>query len=108
LRRSSGSSLARRGCRRAFNHDEGRSELSTKDKPKTTITRTARGVVIERVGRLVDMDRSFDIEFWQAQPPVARFRAAQELVEHYLKITGAKEDEYRLDRTVERVQRWGG
>jgi hypothetical protein len=36
-----------------------------------------------RFGRIEDMDRSFDIEFWQRQGDAAIFRAAWELVEAY-------------------------
>ena len=36
--------------------------------------------VIERFGRIEDMDRSFDVEYWQRQGSEAIFRAAWELV----------------------------
>ncbi len=32
--------------------------------------------VMERKGKLVDLDRSFDIEYWQRQGPDAIFSAA--------------------------------
>jgi hypothetical protein len=53
---------------------------------------------------LADMDRSFDIEFWQRQGDQAIFTAAWELVEFYLRDKGASPDEYRLQRTVENFQ----
>jgi hypothetical protein len=54
-----------------------------------------------RFGRLEDMDRSFDIEFWQRQGDAAIFRAAWELVESYCRDRGMNLDELRLQRSVE-------
>jgi hypothetical protein len=34
------------------------------------------------------MDRSFDLEFWQAQPPKARFDAVWELIVFAAKVKG--------------------
>ncbi len=53
-----------------------------------------------------DMDRSFDIEFWQRQGDAAIFNAAWELVEFYLREKGI--DDSRLQRTVEHFQRTRG
>lgn len=53
-----------------------------------------------------DMDRSFDIEFWQRQGDAAIFNAAWELVEFYLREKGI--DDTRLQRTVEYFQRSKG
>jgi hypothetical protein len=58
-----------------------------------------------RFGRLEDMDRSFDIEFWQRQGDAAIFRAAWELVESYCRDRGMSPDELRLQRSVETFQR---
>lgn len=55
--------------------------------------------------KLSDMDRSFDIEFWQRQGDRAIFEAAWEMVEFYLRERGAAPDEYRLQRTIEYFQR---
>ena len=49
-----------------------------------------------RFGRLEDMDRSFDIEFWQRQGDGAICRAACELVESYFRDRGMNLDELRL------------
>ncbi len=38
---------------------------------------------MERFGPIGEMDRSFDIEYWQRQGDAAIFRAAWELVETY-------------------------
>jgi len=35
--------------------------------------------MVESYGKLDDLDRSFDIEFWQAEPPRARFDATWDL-----------------------------
>lgn len=53
-----------------------------------------------------EMDRSFDIEFWQRQGDAAIFNAAWELVEFYLREKGI--DDTRLQRTVEYLQRTRG
>jgi hypothetical protein len=37
---------------------------------------------IERREKLKDLDRSFDLAFWQSQTPQARFEAAWELIVH--------------------------
>ncbi|HWQ34027.1 MAG TPA: hypothetical protein VNQ79_14350 [Blastocatellia bacterium] len=57
-----------------------------------------------RFGELSEMDRSFDIEYWQRQGDVAIFRAAWELVMDYHKEHGTPPDELRLQRTVEHFQ----
>lgn len=53
-----------------------------------------------RYGRLEDMDRSFDIDFWQAQTDEARLQAAWELVVDAWKLKGRDPDELRLQRSV--------
>jgi hypothetical protein len=50
-----------------------------------------------------EMDRSFDIEFWQRQGDAAIFNAAWELVEFYLRER--KINESRLQRDIVRFQR---
>ena len=61
--------------------------------------------ITERFGKIEDMDRSFDLEFWQAQTPTARFAAAWELVVHSYIIQGKDVSELRLDRTIEHMHR---
>ena len=53
-----------------------------------------------------DMDRSFDMEFWQRQGDAAIFRAAWELVEFYLRQNGIHES--RLQRDIVHFQRSRG
>jgi hypothetical protein len=62
-------------------------------------------LVMMRVGNIADMDRSFDIEFWQSQDDTARFDAAWELVVFAHGLKGQKEDELRLQRSVESIER---
>lgn len=60
-----------------------------------------------RFGRIEEMDRSFDLEFWQSQDATARFKAVEELVSYYLKRQG-RESERRLQRSVGSLQRIPG
>jgi len=60
---------------------------------------------IERKGKLRDLDRSFDLKFWQAQPAKARFDATWELVVHYMKVKGRDVRQLRLQRSVTHFQR---
>ncbi len=62
-------------------------------------------LVMMRVGKVADMDRSFDIEFWQSQDDTARFDAAWELVVFAHGLKGQTEDELRLQRSVESIER---
>ena len=61
--------------------------------------------VMMRFGRIGEMDRSFDIEYWQRQGDAAIFRAAWELVESYCRDRGMNPDELRLQRSIETFQR---
>jgi hypothetical protein len=61
--------------------------------------------VMERFGSIRDMDRAFDIEYWQRQGDAAIYRAAWELVELYQRDQGKGPDELRLQRTIENFQR---
>jgi hypothetical protein len=61
--------------------------------------------VMERLSRVDEQDRSFDIEFWQRQDSNARFSAAWELVVFAHQRKGQDESELRLQRTVESIER---
>jgi hypothetical protein len=61
--------------------------------------------ITERRGKLEDLDRSFDLEFWQAQSPAARAAAAWELAVHAAKVKGQDVHQLRLQRSVETFQR---
>jgi hypothetical protein len=56
---------------------------------------------VERRGKIDDMDRSFDLKFWQAQTPTMRFDAPWELIVHYMKVKGHDVRQIRLQRSVE-------
>jgi len=60
---------------------------------------------MERRGKLQDMDRSFDLKFWQSQPPSARFDAVWEMIIHYMKVKGQDVRQLRLQRSVTYFQR---
>jgi hypothetical protein len=62
-------------------------------------------VVMERKGKIEDLNRSFDLEFWQAQTDTARFAAAWELVITAHKMKGRDVSQLRLQRSVETFQR---
>lgn len=61
-------------------------------------------LVMERKGKIEDLDRSFDIQFWQAQGDAAKFDAAWELVTTAWELKGRNLHELRLQRTVEHFQ----
>jgi len=63
--------------------------------------RPNRDFVMERYGKLTDMDRSFDVDYWQRLGPHAIFEAAWQMVVdvHSQKPGGA--DDLRLRRSVE-------
>jgi hypothetical protein len=60
---------------------------------------------VERRGKLKDLDRSFDLTFWQSQSSEARFVAAWELILHASKIKGIDVRQLRLHRSIENFQR---
>lgn len=60
---------------------------------------------VERRGKIQELDRSFDLAFWQAQTPDARFAAAWELIVHASRVRGIDVRKLRLHRSVETFQR---
>jgi hypothetical protein len=67
-----------------------------------------RADFVERKGKIEELDRSFDVRFWQAQTPQARFDAAWNLIQHYAKVKGLDVRQLRLHRSVETFQRQRG
>jgi hypothetical protein len=61
--------------------------------------------VMERYGRLKEMDRSFDIAYWQKLGPRAIFEAAWQMAVDFHSRNPDGSDEFRLRRTVEHFQR---
>ena len=64
-----------------------------------------KAFVMERKVRLDQMDRSFDVEYWQRLGPEAIFEAAWDLVVQAWKMKGRDPDELRLQRSVEAIRR---
>ncbi len=63
-------------------------------------------LVMERYGRNIkEMDRSFDIAYWQAQSDTDRWAEAWDLVVQAHLAKGRDVSELRLQRSVERFQR---
>ena len=62
-------------------------------------------LVMERMIRIEDADRSFDIEFWQSQDTTARFTATWEMAVFAYQRQGKNKNELRLQRTAEHIER---
>ena len=60
---------------------------------------------VEYKGKVSELDRSFDLKFWQSQTPKARFDAVWELIVHANKVKGKDLRQLRLQRSVENFQR---
>jgi hypothetical protein len=75
------------------------------DAPSAASPQRSSDFVMMRFGHIEDMNRSFDIEYWQRQGDAAIYRAAWELVEAYWRDRGMDPDELRLQRSVESFQR---
>ena len=71
---------------------------------ETTIDPKPR-VVMERLTRLADADRSFDIEFWQRQGDAAIFAAAWEMVVFANKFKGRDASELTFQKTLKKIKR---
>lgn len=59
----------------------------------------------ERRGKISELDRSFDLLYWQAQPAEARFNATWELILHYARVKGLDVRQLRLQRTITAFQK---
>ena len=60
---------------------------------------------MERRGKIPDLDRAFDLRFWQAQSSQTRFDATWELIQHAWRVKGNDVRQLRLHRSVEAFQR---
>ena len=60
---------------------------------------------VEQRGKLADLDRSFDLQFWQSRSAAERFQAAWELAQHAWKVKRYDVRQLRLQRSVESFQR---
>ena len=59
----------------------------------------------ERKGTLTELDRSFDLQFWQTQSHKTRFEATWELIQHAWRVRGNDVRQLRLQRSAESFQR---
>jgi hypothetical protein len=62
-------------------------------------------LVMERLTRLEDADRSFDIEFWQRLGDAAIFAAAWEMVVFANEFKGRDAGELTFQTTLKKTQR---
>lgn len=69
-----------------------------------SLPRSHHRPVMERWGKLGDMDRSFDIQYWQAQEASARLAAVWELAVTAYAIKGQDVNALRLARHIESFQ----
>ncbi len=60
--------------------------------------------IIEHRGKIKDLDRSFDLAFWQSQEPQVRFAATWDLIVHAFITKGHDVRQLRLQRFVETFQ----
>jgi hypothetical protein len=51
---------------------------------------------VERKGKIDELDRSFDLQFWQAQSAETQFSATWELIQHYAIVKGLDAHQLRL------------
>jgi len=84
---------------------EKRLDRQHESKSSAAPSRLGFDFVMERFGSIRDMDRSFDIEYWQRQGDAAIYRAAWELVELHHRAQGRDPNELRLQRSIENYQR---
>ena len=63
---------------------------------------------MERLVRVEDADRSFDIEFWQRQGDEAIFAAAWDMVVFANQFKGRNASELTFQRTLTKLQRTSG
>ena len=60
--------------------------------------------MMERWGKMEEMDRSFDIQYWKDQEPSARLAAVWELVVTAYALKGQDANAFRLARHIESFQ----
>ncbi len=57
-------------------------------------------LIMAKLGRIDEMNRDFDLEFWQRQSPAARMAAVWDMTVFHHKLKRRNPNELRLDRTV--------
>jgi hypothetical protein len=63
---------------------------------------------VERYGKVEDLDRSLDLEFWQAQPPTVRLAAAWDMIVFAYAVKKQDVRQLGLQRSIESFQRQPG
>ena len=64
-----------------------------------------RGEIMERVGKVSESNRAFDVEFWQRQGSTAIFAAAWQMVVDAYRWKKKSDAELELQRSVEHIER---
>jgi len=83
--------------------------MSNKLKPgEKNIELTHPDGSVTRFGRIENLDRDFDLKYWQSKTSEERFDASWELVRDYHLRKGGKEDELRLQRTIGNLKPFPG
>jgi hypothetical protein len=67
-----------------------------------------RGEIMERVGKVSESNRAFDVEFWQRQGSTAIFAAAWQMVVEAHRWKKKSDAELELQRSVEHIERRRG
>jgi hypothetical protein len=67
-----------------------------------------RGEIMERVGKVSESNRAFDVEFWQRQGSTAIFAAAWQMVVDAHRWKKKSDAELELQRSVEHIERRRG
>jgi hypothetical protein len=67
-----------------------------------------RGEIMERVGKVGESNRAFDVEFWQRQGSTAIFAAAWQMVVDAHRWKKKSDSELELQRSVEHIERLRG
>lgn len=62
-------------------------------------------IKMARRGQLKNLDRSFDLIYWQRQSSRAKFDATWELILHAYRVKGHNVRQLRLQRSVESFQK---
>lgn len=65
-------------------------------------------VVMARLVKRGEQDRSFDLEFWRRVGDVGRFAAAWQMVNEVRLIRGQRGEQPRLQRSLSVLKRRGG
>ncbi|MFQ5824307.1 MAG: hypothetical protein ACE5JB_09655 [bacterium] len=65
----------------------------------------SKKVIMSRLIKRGEMDRSFDLEFWKKVGAQGRFAAAWQMVKEWLMIRGKDGSQSRLQRSAQNIQR---